>query len=199
LEMSRQRLRSSLYEISTQPCPHCEASGRIPSLSTLALRLLRQAEDIGFERDFPHVLIQAPQELALYILNSKRGTLDEIEERYDITITVTPSPRLRMPHFDVRGFTEDKMQIEIERDSTLAAFVLGVVTYLGLQVTAGIFSLETFVGVFAQGFFAGIFGILVAGVILRTLGNEEFSVIAGTFHQKFWKMWTLSQEPEKLP
>lgn len=125
LEMSRQRLRASLYEISTEPCPHCEASGRIPSMSTLSLRLMRQVEDIGIEGRFPHVLIQAPQELSLFLLNAKRKLLDDIEKRYDIKITVTPNPRFRMPHFNIEGLTEVRMAAELAKDETLASYVLG--------------------------------------------------------------------------
>jgi ribonuclease E len=125
LEMSRQRLRASLYEISTEPCPHCEASGRTPSMSTLSLRLMRQVEDLGVEGRFPHVLVQAPQELSLFLLNAKRKLLDDIEKRYEIKITVTPNPRFRMPHFNIQGLTEDRMAAELAKDETLASYVLG--------------------------------------------------------------------------
>jgi ribonuclease E len=114
LEMSRQRLRASLYEISTQPCPHCQGSGRIASIDTLALRVLRQAEDMGLKGGLDHVVIQAPQELALYLLNTKRRTLDEMEGRYGVKFTVAPSLQLKVPNFGIRGLRADEMQRELE-------------------------------------------------------------------------------------
>jgi len=121
LEMSRQRLRASLYEISTQPCPHCEASGRISSLSTLALRVFRQIEAAGVDGHHPHILIQAPQELALFMLNSKRAHLEDIEERFDLKVTVNPNPGLRMPHFEVTAMSEDRMEREMDASFLVAA------------------------------------------------------------------------------
>ncbi len=121
LEMSRQRLRASLYEISTQPCPHCEASGRISSLSTLALRVFRQIETLGMEGRSPHILVQAPQELALFMLNSKRQYLEEVEERFDVKVTVNPNVVMRMPHFEIKGMSEEQIQREMGASFLVAA------------------------------------------------------------------------------
>jgi ribonuclease E len=44
LEMSRQRLRPSLAEASTQPCPHCGGAGIIRSVESTALYVLRSIE-----------------------------------------------------------------------------------------------------------------------------------------------------------
>jgi len=121
LEMSRQRLRASLYEISTQPCPHCEASGRISSLPTLALRALRQVEGLAMTGATPHVLVQAPQELALLLLNSKRQLVDAIEKRFNVTVTINPNTNLKMPHFDVRGVSDTQLQKEVDSNFLVAA------------------------------------------------------------------------------
>ncbi|MCH7807497.1 MAG: Rne/Rng family ribonuclease [Proteobacteria bacterium] len=121
LEMSRQRLRASLYEISTQPCPHCEASGRISSLSTLALRVFRQIEALGMEERHSHVLIQAPQELALFMLNSKRRHLEEVEQRFNVKVTVNPNVAMRMPHFEIKGLSEEQLQREMGASFLAAA------------------------------------------------------------------------------
>src|SRR6266700_2186098 len=45
LEMSRQRIRTSVLESSTEKCPHCGGTGHIRSLSSDALQLLRSFED----------------------------------------------------------------------------------------------------------------------------------------------------------
>lgn len=120
LEMSRQRMRSSLYEISTQPCPHCQGSGRIASTDTLALRLLRQAEDLALKGGAGHILIQAPQELSLYLLNTKRKTLEEMESRYSVKLFVAPSSHLRTPNFSIRSLSQEEIQREIESGSAVA-------------------------------------------------------------------------------
>jgi len=50
LEMSRQRLRPSLVETSTQPCPHCGGTGSIRSTESTALYVLRSIEEEGMRR-----------------------------------------------------------------------------------------------------------------------------------------------------
>src|SRR6202000_1602710 len=47
LELSRQRLRSSLIEASTQVCPHCNGTGTIRSTESTALAVLRALAEEG--------------------------------------------------------------------------------------------------------------------------------------------------------
>src|SRR5262249_25096626 len=41
LEMSRQRIRTSVLESSTEKCPYCGGSGHVRSVSSLSLQVLR--------------------------------------------------------------------------------------------------------------------------------------------------------------
>ena len=45
LEMSRQRIRTSVLESSTEKCPHCGGTGHVRSVSSVALQLLRALEE----------------------------------------------------------------------------------------------------------------------------------------------------------
>src|SRR5260370_7053539 len=47
LEMSRQRLRPSLAEASTQPCPHCGGTGFIRSVESPPLYVRRSIQEEG--------------------------------------------------------------------------------------------------------------------------------------------------------
>src|SRR5262249_20479187 len=72
LELSRQRLRPSLVEASTQPCPHCNGTGHIRSTESTALHVLRAIEDEGIRRRSAEICVYVPTTIALYILNQKR-------------------------------------------------------------------------------------------------------------------------------
>ncbi len=86
------------------------------------------------------------------------------------------------------------------RDSFLASFILGLAAYYGLKLFALIFDLDTFFGIFLQGFSAGILGILAGALVLFFLKNQEFKEFAEAFREKFWKkIFVLFSEPEKLP
>ena len=86
LEMSRQRLRPSLLEHSTEICPHCAGTGRIRSIESAALHALRAIEEEGVRRRAGEIVVSVPPNVALYLLNQKRHTLSEIEKRYGFPV-----------------------------------------------------------------------------------------------------------------
>jgi ribonuclease E len=59
LEMSRQRLRPSLGESSQIVCPRCEGHGRMRSVESLSLSILRLAEEHAMKDNTGQVLVQA--------------------------------------------------------------------------------------------------------------------------------------------
>jgi ribonuclease E len=99
LEMSRQRLRPSLVETSTQPCPHCGGSGFIRSTESTALYVLRSIEEEGMRRRSAEICVHVPMTVALYILNQKRDSLVQLEARYGIRVLVARDDTLIPPAF----------------------------------------------------------------------------------------------------
>jgi ribonuclease E len=89
LEMSRQRIRSSVLESSTELCPVCGGSGHVRSVSSVALALLRGIEETLIKSATHNLVIRTRSEVALYVLNHKRGHLRALEERFQITLTVS--------------------------------------------------------------------------------------------------------------
>ncbi|MGA7262157.1 MAG: Rne/Rng family ribonuclease [Stellaceae bacterium] len=99
LEMSRQRLRPSLVETSTQPCPHCGGTGFIRSTESTALYVLRSIEEEGMRRRSAEICVHVPTMVALYILNQKRDSLVQLEARYAIRVLVARDDALIPPAF----------------------------------------------------------------------------------------------------
>jgi ribonuclease E len=99
LELSRQRLRPSLVEASTQPCPHCAGTGHIRSTESTALHVLRAIEEEGIRRRSAEICIYVPTAVALYVLNQKREMLGQIETRYGFRVTVAHDDTLIPPAF----------------------------------------------------------------------------------------------------
>jgi ribonuclease E len=99
LELSRQRLRPSLLEASTQPCPHCSGTGHIRSTESTALHLLRAIEEEGMRRRTAEIKVAVTSAVALYVLNQKRATLQQIEGRYGCRVTVDEDETLIPPAF----------------------------------------------------------------------------------------------------
>ena len=86
LELSRQRLRPSVVENSSELCPQCGGSGRIQSIEVSAIQILRSIEEEGNNESNVGINIYAHSDLILHILNKKRSQLNEIETRYNISI-----------------------------------------------------------------------------------------------------------------
>ncbi|HTS41969.1 MAG TPA: ribonuclease E/G [Xanthobacteraceae bacterium] len=94
LEMSRQRIRTSVLESSTEKCPHCGGTGHIRSVSSVALQLLRAVEETILKGATHNLIVRTRPEIALYVLNQKRSHLNSLEERFHITITISSDPQI---------------------------------------------------------------------------------------------------------
>ena len=89
LEMSRQRIRTSVLESSTDKCPHCGGTGHMRSVSSVALQLLRAVEEGLLKAGTHNQIVRTRPEIALYVLNHKRPHLMALEQRFHISIAIT--------------------------------------------------------------------------------------------------------------
>ncbi|MBB3343292.1 Rne/Rng family ribonuclease [Luteimonas sp. RC10] len=117
LEMSRQRLRASLGESSQIVCPRCEGHGRMRSIESLSLSIIRVAEEHAMKDNTGQVLVQAPVEIANYLLNEKRSALAEIEKRHGAPIIIVADEQLHTPHYEVSRIRENELGEETSRPS----------------------------------------------------------------------------------
>ncbi len=68
-----------------------------------------------------------------------------------------------------------------------ASILMGLASYIGLNIFDNIFNLEKVFGVFMQGLLAGLFGIVIGIITLKLLNNQELKEIWRTLHHKIWK------------
>ena len=92
LEMSRQRIRASVLESSTEPCPHCGGTGHVRSVASVALQLLRGLEEVLMKGATHNLVVRTRTEVALYVLNHKRGHLRDLENSFKVTLSVIADP-----------------------------------------------------------------------------------------------------------
>jgi len=101
LEMSRQRLRSSISETNMMQCPHCIGRGVIRSHDSMGIQVIRAIEKEASNGNINGLRVMAAQSLALHMLNFKREALQELEKRYEISIQILINPELASSEFNV--------------------------------------------------------------------------------------------------
>ncbi|MDA8427946.1 MAG: Rne/Rng family ribonuclease [Geobacteraceae bacterium] len=88
LEMSRQRIAKTLNDAIHLECPHCEGRGKVKSVEAMALSFLRKVHGAAAKGTISEVHGGLPLEVAYYLLNRKKRELTQIENDYEIEVTV---------------------------------------------------------------------------------------------------------------
>ena len=102
LEMSRQRLRTSLVDVTHEACPRCGGAGRIRGVESLGLHVLRMiSEEAGKERT-AKVVAELPLVVANFLLNEKRAALSQIEEIFKASVVLVANSAMETPEFALR-------------------------------------------------------------------------------------------------
>ncbi len=114
LEMSRQRIRASVLESTMQVCPHCNGTGHIRSQSSVALHVLRGIEEYLLKNTTHNISVRTTPDIALYLLNHKRGTIIDYETRFGVQIIIEADAHVGAQHFAIdRGeAVENPIKIE---------------------------------------------------------------------------------------
>ena len=107
MEMSRQRLRPSLEEITTIVCPRCSGQGRIRDIKSSSLGILRVMEEEALKEGSSIIRALVPMKVATFLLNEKRQDVLEIETRTKTHITIVPNPNMDTPQYEVERFRDD--------------------------------------------------------------------------------------------
>lgn len=95
LEMSRQRLRKGMLELSVAPCEACGGTGHTRSASSSALSALRQlSEWLSSGKKRTHVELQTSVVAANHLFNEMRSHVDEVSNRFNVDVKVLANPAL---------------------------------------------------------------------------------------------------------
>jgi len=115
LELSRQRLRPSISETSMTTCPHCTGRGIIRSNESMSIQVIRAIEKEASLGNITLLRIAAPQETALYLLNSKRDVLRDLEKRYGVLIQIFINTELASSEFTIDKIRKGQTGVHGER------------------------------------------------------------------------------------
>ncbi len=117
LEMSRQRLRPSLDDLTTEVCPRCSGQGRIRDTRSLALAILRVMEEEALKERSSMVRALVPLNIASYLLNEKRQDVYQIEQRTGAHLVIVPNVNFETPQYEVERIRDDQQGEETAQAS----------------------------------------------------------------------------------
>ncbi len=99
MEISRQRLGTSLAESSHTNCPRCNGQGYIRDVESLSLSILRIVAQRASLNKEETIQVEAPIEVASFLLNDLRENLLQIENINNISVVIIPTPKLQSPDY----------------------------------------------------------------------------------------------------
>ena len=112
LEMSRQRIAKTLNDAIHLECPHCEGRGKVKSVEAMALSFLRKVHGAAAKGTVSEVHGGLPLEVAYYLLNRKKRELTQIENDYEIEVTVKGKTSYLLNQLELETVKREKPRAE---------------------------------------------------------------------------------------
>ena len=112
MEMSRQRLRPTLSEGASIPCPRCGGSGHVRDTESSALQILRIIQEESIKENTAAVWAQVPVEVASFLLNEKRTEVAKVELKQRINVVLIPNKTLETPNYKLERLKHDDPRLD---------------------------------------------------------------------------------------
>ena len=99
IEMTRQRVRPSLFHSLTGPCSHCGGTGRVFTAETVVGRIERAIRRAAAEGNEKRITIRAHPQVALHIVEEQPDFLKRLERTYRVALDIRDDPLMRQDEF----------------------------------------------------------------------------------------------------
>jgi ribonuclease G len=95
VEMTRQRERPSLYHYYSEDCRTCGGVGKVPSLTSAAMKVERLLTHHGLARGEKAIDVRVHPDVAVHLLEEAGAHLAALEEQFGLQVDVRDDPMLR--------------------------------------------------------------------------------------------------------
>jgi ribonuclease G len=99
VEMTRQRVRPSLWHSMTTDCPTCGGSGRVFTPEVVTRRLERALKRAGHEHRERQLTVRLHPEVALYLLEEEPRLLQTLSKLTSLDLELRDDPMMRLDEF----------------------------------------------------------------------------------------------------
>jgi len=117
LELSRQRRRTGVLEGTSHVCEHCQGSGRVRSVESASLALLRALDEAAAKKKNRLIEARTASDTAIYLLNEKRDALATIEANNNVRVRIGASAAMHSGDFELmvlEGAFEEDEEVEAQ-------------------------------------------------------------------------------------
>ena len=99
IEMTRQRVRPSLWHSMTGECPTCNGTGRVFRPEVVVRRMERSLKRAGAEHKERHLSVRLHPDVALYLVEQEPDFLRQLEKQTGLELEVRDDPMMRLDEF----------------------------------------------------------------------------------------------------
>jgi len=88
IEMTRKRVKHNIVKALSQPCPYCEGSGMVRSVTTMTFDVLRRLHSLMCKSKEKSLLLQVHPDVARRLRHENKEMLDDIVDRFGREISI---------------------------------------------------------------------------------------------------------------
>lgn len=99
VEMTRQRVRASLWASMTRECPTCHGTGRVFAPEVVTRRLERALRRVGLEKKERKLAIRLHPDVAIYLLEEEPKLVQTMGRTSQLELELRDDPMLRLDEF----------------------------------------------------------------------------------------------------
>ncbi|MGA1875522.1 MAG: Rne/Rng family ribonuclease [bacterium] len=101
VEMTRKRIKQSLSNLLTNPCPYCKGTGRVKSILTICRSIQREIDRLIPSAKGDEIIIRAHPAIAAFFYKQEDSMLEYLEGNYNKRITIRSDPEFHYEQYDI--------------------------------------------------------------------------------------------------
>lgn len=88
IEMTRKRVKHNLVKALSQPCPYCEGSGMVRSVTTMTFDTIRKLHALFCKSKEKRIILQLHPDVARRLRTENKDLIDDVSKRFDREISI---------------------------------------------------------------------------------------------------------------
>ncbi len=101
VEMTRKRTRDTLTRVMCEPCPYCEGTGRVKSVSTVCYEILREVTKAMKKESTPNVSVYAHPEVSARLTSEDFEIIEMLEDSLGKQLSIRADNSYHIEQYEI--------------------------------------------------------------------------------------------------